>query len=79
MPIIVLHNDLNPVALRGLIEEFVTRPGTDTGYTKGSLDTNVDMVMKQLKLGEVLIVFEEETQTANILPKPMVKELLKDE
>lgn len=37
---IVPYEKLSPEALRGLIEEFVTRPGTDTGYTDGSLEDN---------------------------------------
>ena len=79
MPLIVPYNKLSHEALRGLIEEFVTRPGTDTGYTKGSLDDNVDMVMKQLKLGDVSVVFDEKTNAANILPKALVKDLMDDE
>ena len=73
---IVPYEKLSPEALRGLIEEFVTRPGTDTGYTKGSLEDNVDLVMKQLKLRDVFIVYDKRTQTANIVPKHLVKSLL---
>jgi uncharacterized protein len=76
--VIVPYEKLSPEALRGLIEEFVTRPGTDTGYTDGSLENNVNMVMKQLKLGDVLIVYEESTLTANIVPKQMVKSHLQE-
>lgn len=75
---IVPYEKLSPEALRGLIEEFVTRPGTDTGYTDGSLENNINMVMKQLKLGDVLIVYEESTLTANIVPKQMVKSHLQE-
>lgn len=75
---IVPYEKLSPEALRGLIEEFVTRPGTDTGYTDGSLENNINMIMKQLKLGDVLIVYEESTLTANIVPKQMVKSHLKE-
>ena len=67
--IIVPHDNLTEEALQGLIEEFVTREGTDTGYTDGSLDENVEMVRRQLKRGEVLIVYDGDTQTANIVPK----------
>ena len=74
---IVPYEDLSPDALRGLIEEFVTRPGTDTGYTDGSLENNVEMVMMQLKLGDVLVVYDEKTLTANLVPKQMVKSHLK--
>lgn len=64
---------LSPEALRGLIEEFVTRPGTDTGYTRGSLEENVETVLRQLQKGTACIVFDEKTQTANIVPVESVK------
>jgi len=63
------NNNLTEEALHGLIEEFVTREGTDTGYTDGSLEENVEMVKRQLKRGDVLIVYDGDTQTANIVPK----------
>ena len=72
---IIPYEKLSPEALKGIIVEFVTRPGTDTGYTKGSLELNVDMVMRQLKHGDIFVVFDEATQTANIVPKEQVKEL----
>ena len=72
---IVPYEKLSPEALKGIIEEFVTRPGTDTGYTKGSLELNIDMVIRQLKRGDAFVVFDEATQTANIVPKEQVKEL----
>jgi hypothetical protein len=73
--IIVPYERLSQEALRGLIEEFVTRDGSDTGYTDGSLEDNVRMVMRQLKMGAVLIVYDETTQTANIVPKEYVNVL----
>lgn len=63
------HRELSAEALSGLIEEFVTRDGTDTGYTKGSLDENVAMVRDQLDRGEAVVVFDRSTQTCNILKK----------
>lgn len=63
------HKKLSPEALRGLIEEFVTRHGTDGGYTRKTLQQNVDMVMGQLNRGEAVVRYDEITQTANIVPK----------
>ena len=42
--IVIQHDNLTEEALHGLIEEFVTREGTDTGYTDGSLDENVEII-----------------------------------
>ncbi|MBI4767368.1 MAG: YheU family protein [Deltaproteobacteria bacterium] len=66
---IIPYEKLSREALRGLIEEFVTREGTDSGYTEKSLDENVEMVKKQLEKKEAFIVYDEETETANIVSK----------
>jgi uncharacterized protein len=63
------HKNLSPEALQGLIEEFVTRHGTDGGYSRKTLRQNVDMVMEQLDRGEAVVLYDEITQSANIVPK----------
>jgi uncharacterized protein len=72
---IIPHDRLSQTALQGLIEEFVTREGTDTGYTDGSMDQSVEMVIRQLNRGDVFIVYDEVTQTANIVPKEYARSI----
>ena len=60
---------LSPQALDGLIEEFVTRDGTDYGAEERTLDDKKDAVRRQLDSGDVAIVFDPETETANIILK----------
>ena len=62
-------DDLSPEALRGLVEEFVTRDGTDYGDVERSVDEKIAQVTAQLASGEVRIVFDLETETANIVPR----------
>ncbi len=69
-PIEVPHGRLAPDTLRSLIEEFVTRDGTDYGSAERSLDSKIDQVHSQLERGEVRIVFDPETGTANIVLAP---------
>ena len=71
--IIIPHVRLSRTALQGLIEEFVTRDGTDTGYTDGSLGENVEMIIRQLNRGDIFIFYDEVTETANIVPKEYAK------
>jgi uncharacterized protein YheU (UPF0270 family) len=66
---IIPYEKLSREALLGLIEEFVSREGTDSGYTKKSLEENVEMVKRQLEKGDAFIVYDEATQTANIVSK----------
>jgi uncharacterized protein YheU (UPF0270 family) len=63
----VPYTSLAPAVLRRLIEEFVTRDGTDYGAVEKTLDDKVAAVLRQLERGEVLIVFDRETESANIV------------
>ena len=60
-------DQLSPDALRSLVEEFVTRDGTDYGAIERSLDDKIEHVMRQLDAGEARIVFDPGTQTANVV------------
>jgi uncharacterized protein YheU (UPF0270 family) len=66
--LVIPHRQLSREALSGLIEEFVTRDGTDSGYTKGSLEDNVARVRRQLDDGRAVIVFDGLSKTCNIVP-----------
>jgi uncharacterized protein len=72
---IIPYEKLSPEALQGLIEELVTREGTDSGYTRKSLEENVEMVKRQLRKGEAFIVFDEADQTANIVSKNFLNKI----
>ena len=58
---------LSDDALRRLIEEFVTRAGTDYGSVERTLDEKMADVRRQLLGGEVKIIFDPETATTNIV------------
>ncbi len=58
---------LSGEALRGLIEEFVSRDGTDYGTHERSLDEKVAGVERQLDRGEVRIIFDRETERVNLV------------
>ncbi|MFC1488580.1 YheU family protein [Thermodesulfobacteriota bacterium] len=68
-PIIIPHEQLSPEALQGLIEEFVSRDGTDTGYSKKSLEQDVARVKGQLKRGDAVIVYDQTIKNSNIVTK----------
>ena len=72
---IISHEKLSPEALQALIEEFVTRDGTDTGYEKKSLVNDVAMVKRQQKRGDAVIVYDKGTKTSNIVPRDHLKKL----
>jgi len=63
----VPHGALTREALRGVIEEFVTRDGTDYGLRERELDEKVADVLRQLECGEVRIVIDSETESVTLL------------
>jgi len=73
---IIPFDKLSPEALQTLIEEFVTRDGTDTGYEQKSFENDVGMVKRQLKRGDAVIVYDQNIKTSNIVPKDHLKEFL---
>lgn len=58
---------LDAEALAKLVEEFVTRDGTDYGLEERSLAHKTDAVMAQIKRGHVVVMFDLTTETANLM------------
>ena len=71
------YDQLSPEALHGVIEEFVTRDGTDYGEVETALDTKISQVLGQLKSGKAVIVFDQKSETCTILKRndPVLEEL----
>ncbi|WP_286239921.1 YheU family protein [Neptuniibacter halophilus] len=63
---------LQPETLRALIEEFVSRDGTDYGEQEMSLEEKVSQVSRQLSSGQAVILFSESTGLCNIVPKELL-------
>ncbi len=65
--VIIPYNRLDPETLQSLVEDFVTRDGTDYGEVEVSLKTRVEQIMDQLRTGKAVVVFDPVTETANIM------------
>jgi uncharacterized protein YheU (UPF0270 family) len=64
----VPYDELSPETLHRLVEEFVTRDGTDYGARERTLEDKIADVMRQLRRREAKIVFDAASGTANIVP-----------
>jgi len=62
-------NKLSDEALNGLIEEFITREGTEYGVAEVPLEQKLRQVKHQLESGDVVIVFNSEAGTSNLMLK----------
>jgi len=60
------HTALSPEALQNLLEEFVTREGTDYGFHAYSLDDKVKQVRRQIETGKAVILFDPHSSTCHI-------------
>ncbi len=74
---IIPVNKLSSHALKGVIEEFISRNGTDYGAIEASLDTSFMQVKSKLKDGSAVLVFDEVTETTNIFlaDDPILKKI----
>ena len=74
---IIPVNKLSPEALQGVIEEFISRDGTDYGEIEASLETNFRQVKYKLENGLAVLIFDDETETTNIFlaDDPILKKL----
>lgn len=63
---IIPHTELSPDALQALVEEFVTRSGTDYGSSEASLAEKVQHVVRQLENGKAVIVYDLAMEACNI-------------
>lgn len=61
------YRELSSDALRGVIEAFVLREGTDYGETHHSLEDKVQQVLRQLERKEARIVFDPNTESVDIV------------
>lgn len=67
--VIIPYDQLSQEALQGVIEEFVTRNGTDYGEAEITLETQIAQVLMQLKSKEAFIVFDHHSETSTIVKK----------
>lgn len=63
-PMRIPHKQLSPAVLRAIVEEFVTRDGTD----HSSVERRIEAVLRHLGAGRVELHFDDEAETCNILP-----------
>jgi uncharacterized protein YheU (UPF0270 family) len=65
--IVIPHRELSAEALRGVLESFVLREGTEYGEHEISLDQKVADVLRQLERGEAQVVFHAALESIDII------------
>ena len=74
---IIPAHRLSAGALRGVIEEFISRSGTDYGAADASMETKFKHAKASLLNGSVVLVFDDETKTTNMFraDDPVLKKI----
>jgi uncharacterized protein YheU (UPF0270 family) len=66
---LVPYLSLDKETLQNLIESFILREGTDYGEAEVSLNEKSQKVLKQIKNGEVLILYSELSESVTLIAK----------
>lgn len=67
--VIIPHDQLSQEVLEGVIEEFVTRNGTDYGEAEIPFESKIAQVLRQLKSKDAFIIFDHHSETTTIVSK----------
>jgi len=66
-PIQIPYEQLSETALTGVLEEYITREGTDYGMIERGVESQLDKARALLKSGKVIIVFDEVHERCQIV------------
>ncbi len=68
-PVEIPAESISAEALNGIIDNFVTREGTDYGANELGHESKVERVRKQLERGDIKIVFDPDSESVNLMTK----------
>ena len=66
--LVIPFAELGKDTLLALLEEIVTRDGTDYGMVEIPTSAKVRQALQQLQAGHVCLCYDNESQTCNLLP-----------
>ena len=67
---------LNSDTLRALVEEFVSRDGTDYGEREVPLDEKVNQLQQQLQSEHLLLLYDADSEQWDLVPREQAEVLL---
>ncbi len=65
---LIPYTKLSEKALKAIIEEYITREGTEYGVKEYTFEQKIEQIRQQLLQGEIKINFDPETETCNLFP-----------
>jgi len=74
-PVEIPSDAISPEALRGIIDDFISREGTDYGVNEVLHETKVDQILRQIAKGDVKIAFDPNEESVTLLTAKQWREL----
>ncbi len=69
---------LDPQVLEALLQDFASRDGTDYGARECSLEEKTAQLRQQLERGELLILFDGDSETWDLCPREQAGQWLQE-
>ncbi len=69
MDTLIPIDSINPDTLMTILEDIVTRDGTDYGDYELSSQQKCQQALNSLKAGDAVLLFDTESETIKLLPK----------
>jgi uncharacterized protein YheU (UPF0270 family) len=63
------YQQLKAETLEAIAKEFIMQEGTDYGHQDYSFDKKIEQVIKAVKNGKAVVVFDPKTESCHIKPK----------
>lgn len=67
--VVIPVSQLQEETLNNILEEFITREGTDYGDYEVSLQQKVDRLKRQIVKGDIVVVFDSVLESVNLMTK----------
>lgn len=61
------YQQLDSDTLQSVLDSIITREGTDYGEQERTLEEKREQILRQLKAGDVVLVFDEMDQSVNLM------------
>ncbi len=74
MDTLIPHDTLDPETLENVLNDIVTRDGTDYGEYDLSLEQKRLQALKSLNSGEAVLVFDTESETIQLISKQSIQQ-----
>lgn len=73
--LVIPPDQLSEQALNAVLEDYASRDGTDYGAVEASLAEKIAELRILLRAGEVCIVFDEDTESVNLMSREQLGQL----